>query len=127
MITFEKTVDLANTTVGKIKCVFCSNPHFSSDCRKSRYIPKEKKVEILKASKTCFKCLRTNHRSRACTIDIQCEECGGKTHVRPICPNFVPFQKFESTNNSPTDTTVRNKSTEKTPMFVSSNSASTVC
>lgn len=92
---------LLNTNDKSPKCIFCNHPHYTSKCRKSKFILMEEKADLLKKAKACFKCLRPNHRAQDCRMSVECEECKQNTHLRPMCPSYTSTQVSKSVTQSP--------------------------
>ena len=64
------------------KCVFCTNVHFSSQCRKVTNV--KSRVDILKRKRRCFVCLSSGHQKRDCPSKYICKNCNGRHHIS-IC------------------------------------------
>lgn len=66
-------------------CVFCEKSHKSHECKATSDMSFDEKKALLLKNNACFKCLRLNHHSRACTMNIKCTKCGGKGHNTVMC------------------------------------------
>ena len=65
------------------KCRYCQQKHWSDQCDKYKTISERKSQ--LKGS--CYKCLRTGHRSNECMRSKKCVYCGDEDkHHRSLCP-----------------------------------------
>ena len=58
----DSTVATFSTT----SCIFCNGHHGLSFCTRFRALPIEKRAEIVKIKRCCFRCLNTGHVSRDC-------------------------------------------------------------
>ena len=64
-----------------LKCVFCSQNHWSDECRK--YSTQQARMEKLKGS--YFKCLQRGHVAKECQKQRSCFHCGKTNHHRSLC------------------------------------------
>ena len=77
---------ITNAYADKYKCRYCANRHWSDECTKHKTIAERKK--ILKDS--CYKCLKTGHRSNECRANKLCVHCGERNkHHRSLCPKAL--------------------------------------
>ena len=91
--------------VTQIKCVCCSQQHWSDEC--SKYSTLQARREKLKGS--CFVCLWKGHLSKECTSDKDqaCAHCGKrKHHHRNLCPKL--FSNSNATTNTRPETELSN-------------------
>lgn len=79
-------------------CIFCSQPHPSSQCRTVTDIRKRK--ESLMKSGRCFVCLRKGHIGRDCRSAVSCSNCG-KRHHASICDTSRALHSNDSQGSSP--------------------------
>lgn len=85
-------LDLVNMGLeGKSKsCVFCNrNSHAPQNCNFAKKLTFEKKLEIIKKSGACMRCLRVaGHLAKDCTAAfVECDFCTGK-HYLILCKDF---------------------------------------
>ena len=59
-------------------CIFCEETHASENC--SIVNDTDKRIQILKKQRRCFRCLHKNHMSKKCRADVKCGRCSGKHH-----------------------------------------------
>ena len=74
----------------KIRCVYCSDNHFSASCPKTSEV--HARLEILKRDRRCFVCLKRGHRSNQCSNQRGCRRCTGRHH-QSICNQQIPTIK----------------------------------
>ena len=79
----------------QIKCVYCSQLHWSDEC--SKYSTLQKRRDKLKGS--CFICLKKDHMSKNCEREKNCAHCGKrKQHHRSLCPKLFANSSTELFN-----------------------------
>ena len=59
-------------------CPVCKATHYLQECSSFKNQPVEKRAEIIKKNKRCFRCLGAGHRSRACKRSKECGKDGCK-------------------------------------------------
>ncbi len=68
-------------------CIFCTENHFSDQCKK--FANCESRKEKIKGR--CFICLNPNHLAGACEVKTHCYHCGKPSlHHRSLCPKAFP-------------------------------------
>ena len=89
------------------KCIFCSNNHWSDECRQYPDIKSRKN----KLKDRCLKCMKLDHKVRECKVQGKiCVHCGEKDkHHRTLCPK--KFNQDEDQKND-TSTLESNDDTE---------------
>ena len=66
----------------QVKCIFCSLPHKSENCRKINYMDIKERKDLIKQSGACFVCLkRGSHVAKDCRSGKTCEKCSKNHHV----------------------------------------------
>jgi len=73
----------------KPKCVFCNNPHSSTDCFFAQKMELPDKQKWLRKAGCCFSCLRPGHVGKQCKTKSRCVVCG-KGHVAVMCRELQP-------------------------------------
>ena len=69
----------------QLKCIFCSHPHKSENCRKMQSMAIKERKDLVKQSGACFVCLkRGNHIAKQCYSGKTCEKCS-KAHHTVLC------------------------------------------
>ena len=53
-----------STTVTDLKCEVCPGKHHVPDCAQFQGLSKEKRTEVVKVKRQCFKCLGTGHLAK---------------------------------------------------------------
>ena len=77
-----------------VTCYFCQKEHFSISC--TEITDPQKRQEILKKARRCFKCMKLGHSSRDC--DKKCRKCEGNHH-QAIC--FKRRDRSQTVNSAP--------------------------
>lgn len=80
-------------------CLFCSGNHSTVSCGSN--ISLERKRDILKSKKLCFRCTKGNHNSRNCrTKNLKCAKCD-KRHATSMCdPKYLASQNGSNNDKS---------------------------
>ena len=69
------------------RCMFCSYPHSTNECRKVKNLAVAERREALMRSAACFWCLRPGHRVADCRANKpRCRNCGSR-HNWLLCEN----------------------------------------
>ncbi len=82
-------------SVNSISCVYCLGEHLSKDC--SQIVEVNKRKEVLRKYKRCFKCLKKGHVIKNCRDKKNCDKCKKSGHHISIC-NPAPEQATTTTN-----------------------------
>ncbi|XP_031337273.1 uncharacterized protein LOC116166460 [Photinus pyralis] len=77
-----------------VTCVFCSESHFSQNCKKGLSI--EEKQKIVSNQKLCFACLRPGHCRFQCRKYVKCSKCNQK-HYDIMCVPRTPTTAVKET------------------------------
>mgnify|MGYP005985863389 CR=1 FL=1 len=91
---------LLTKNTSKLRCLFCHETHYSSDCRK----PKKKSLtelkKILSEKGRCHACLKFGHIAVKCrtAAKLECQSCEGK-HVTLICSKTPKLSNGEPLKN----------------------------
>ncbi|OON23730.1 zinc knuckle [Opisthorchis viverrini] len=66
-------------------CPLCREPHPLTDCVKFAEFDCNKRWDVAKGCKVCFRCLKTGHMTRACNTERKCgaNECKARHHYLP--------------------------------------------
>ena len=56
-----------------VSCAFCFERHFSDECKK--YTSRQARINRLKETRSCFKCLKKNHLASDCKRVKRCFHC----------------------------------------------------
>lgn len=87
------------------KCVFCCKNHDSKECFVARSMSLKERLEKLRESKCCLRCLKPGHFAKQCQLFIQCHLCKRSHHII-LCPE-LPESKVESIASEKGSTTVQ--------------------
>ena len=63
-----------------VRCFFCSNEHYATDCQEITDV--KKSIEILTAARRCLCCLKQGHFARNCCSNRQCNRLHEKQQSR---------------------------------------------
>ena len=75
-VSFGTTKSFVSKGNTKETCYLCSKGHLTIECTEVTDV--NKRTEILKKAKRCFKCLKTGHLAKEC--ERKCKKCGGGHH-----------------------------------------------
>ena len=77
---------------------FCQrNNHWSDQCRTVTDIAA--RLDILKSSRNCFKCLKKGHIQKNCRVRVKCYKCKSLNHHTALCKDN---RENREVNNSAT-------------------------
>ena len=76
-------------------CVFCDMDHYSDQCTVVTDL--NKRFEIIRFKKACFKCLRQGHLRTNCRGKSKCFKCKSESHHTATC-NFKQQDRRNSTS-----------------------------
>ena len=82
-------------------CAFCEQNHYHDKCNVVTEI--ERRKEIVRKNRLCFKCLHVGHPIRKCTSRTRCYRCKSSSHNTAICEkdwNKPPNKKDEAEQDS---------------------------
>jgi hypothetical protein len=77
----EKEIGTGGDGKSKPKCIFCSEEHWSDECK--RVVTRDQRKKFFVYKNLCFNCGRTGHRGSQCH-SRGCFKCGSKHHTS-IC------------------------------------------
>ena len=84
----------------KIKCIFCTNEHKSTECMKARKMSFEEKKQKVHKSGVCYICLLPNHVANQCNAFICCFLCN-KRHSTIMCHKLSNIEMEENNEKQP--------------------------
>ncbi|GFQ72061.1 transposable element Tc1 transposase [Trichonephila clavata] len=77
----------ANTSAGKICCVFCDRSHPSQDCQKLSSMNYEnRKLQVMR-QRCCLVCLKPGHMAKKCHSNVKSLICE-RRHYALLCPDL---------------------------------------
>ncbi|GFR33180.1 transposable element Tc1 transposase [Trichonephila clavata] len=74
----------ANTSAGRICCVFCDRSHPSQDCQKLSSMNYEGRKSQVMCKKCCLVCLKPGHMAKKCHSNVKCLICE-RRHYALLC------------------------------------------
>ncbi|XP_026739836.1 uncharacterized protein LOC113502195 [Trichoplusia ni] len=92
----------------KKSCPVCEEEHFATECKKFKEASIDKKWDIIKKAKICFKCLRFKHLRSNCKAPV-CRKCrrwhhtilhSDKPEVQKSSKEGAPEEKVASVHNN---------------------------
>ena len=104
------------------------NNHYTGECGKLKRLPIEERVDFVRSSRLCFRCLCEGHYSRDC--QTTCETCGRRHHVmlhddtrgtadhKEAQPDSTPQENQDPVEVNTYTTTSKQTSTAKVSMPV---------
>ena len=117
-VLFTNEPRISTGTINK-KCRFCRGHHWTDECR--TYPTIEKRKEVIQGS--CYRCLRPGHRSRDCSDDKLCVNCGKRNaHHRSLCPEKFSIDKQEQKGEEKPKKKVMASATEEQPETIEADS-----
>ena len=75
----------------KPKCIFCSEEHWSDECK--RAVTRDQRKKFFVDKNLCFNCGRTGHRGSQCR-SRGCFKCG--SNIESITPVYVTRNKIQN-------------------------------
>ena len=69
---------LATQLASNDACLGCGKPHSVLDCSEFKRKSANERAQLVKATGSCFRCLRGKHRSRECEVEVSCSIRGCK-------------------------------------------------
>ncbi|XP_064650125.1 uncharacterized protein LOC135501515 [Lineus longissimus] len=109
------------TPIPKKQCLHCANPQHSIDrCDAFAALPTCERVEIVKAKRACFGCLKLGHRSKECRTRLTCSHCQKRHPTVLHMDGERPYQPSTKTEErkietAPSKPTVNFAATESDP------------
>ena len=85
------------------RCAFCLGNHLPENCEKVKDIGERKKL-LFKFGR-CFNCIQKGHRSRDCSLRVECKLCKG-THSTCLCDPKPQQAQSGRNSDQPTGTNV---------------------
>ena len=91
---------LTNNT-GKLRCIFCSEQHYNTDCSEAKKKSIAELKQILSEKGRCHACLKFGHIASKCrtAAKLKCQTCEGR-HVTLMCPKSAKPSNEEVSRSS---------------------------
>ncbi|GFT16901.1 transposable element Tc1 transposase [Trichonephila clavipes] len=77
----------ANTSAGKICCVFCDHTHPIQDCQKLSSMNYENRKSQVMRKRCSLVCLKPGHIAKKCHSNVKCLVCE-RRHYALLCPDL---------------------------------------